>query len=214
MWKHDDWLAEGRIWKDVPCSFGGRGSSTSNALKPSLPISPQTHPHSTIALARMLNPSLTAVALLSSNSFSLAASCASHACNSAWAMESLEFPTLRLKGRELKSDLRETEERAASTEIIESRLGFDDLDALMRRATLYYLAYELLFNYNRCRETYRISLSRMIVPTLSSISFNSLSLSRQASTLATYLLSASSAPLSVPATAMMALLAGGAEAAA
>lgn len=64
-------------------------------------------------------------------------------------MESLEFPTLRLKGRELKSDLRETEERAASTEIIESRLGFDDLDALMRRATLYYLAYELLFNYNR-----------------------------------------------------------------
>ena len=52
-------------------------------------------------------------------------------------MESLEFPTLRLKGRELKSDLRETEERAASTEIIESRLGFDDLDALMRRATLY-----------------------------------------------------------------------------
>ena len=131
----------GWIRSDIPCSLGERGPSTSNALKPSLPISPQTQPHSTIAFTRMFNPSLTTLALLSSNSLSLVASCASHACNSAWAAESLEFPALRLKGLgELKSS--EMEERAASIEIIESRLDFDDFDALMRRVTLYSSAYE------------------------------------------------------------------------
>ena len=51
------------------------------------------------------------------------ASCASHACNSAWVVESLQFPVLKLKGLgKLKS--REMKERAASIEIIESQFDF------------------------------------------------------------------------------------------
>lgn len=110
-------------------------SIPSRARRPSLPISPQCQPHSTMALHRASSPRRTAETRSSSSAFSFAARCASQACSSDCAAPSLdgEGPGGVKELREI-CDASLTDE--PSVPMKESRVDFWFLESLMRRVTL------------------------------------------------------------------------------
>lgn len=78
------------IWDVLRSSISS--VSFSRVPRASFPISPQAHPHSIIARKRASSPVLTITHRRIVSSRSLAARCISHACNSDWVCESLEYP--------------------------------------------------------------------------------------------------------------------------
>ena len=115
--------------------FGTKLSIPSRARRPSLPISPQFQPHSTMALHRASRPRRTAETRSSSSSFSFAARCASHACSSDCAAPSLDDEE---PGgvKELSESCDASPPDEPSEPMKESRVGFWFLESLMRRVTL------------------------------------------------------------------------------
>lgn len=117
----------------VPCPFGSSPEllpRLSRARRPSFPISPHVHPHSTIALHRICNPLWIAVVRRLSSSRSFIARCASHACSSVCAAPS--FGPICTSGLEKLREEADPEEPRK-----ESRECLCCLEALMRRVTLY-----------------------------------------------------------------------------
>ena len=120
----------GTIYSPTACPLAAAMSLLSSALKPSLPISPHTQPHSTIALHRACSPRVTAFTRMSSSSRSFMARCTSHACSSDCA--ALSFAPTGTSRRIVRED----DEGEGVGPTLESRVGFWALDALIKRVTL------------------------------------------------------------------------------
>ena len=119
-------------------------SSSSRALSPSFPISPHFHPHSTIALHLLCKPSLTALTLNLSKAASFVASVVSHAWSSACAALSFVLAEIRLGECEPSDDDDAEGSGGYAGEMVamnESRVGFWDLETLIRRVTLQHSQY-------------------------------------------------------------------------
>lgn len=148
---------------NIPFPLGIGPSNNSRALRPSFPISPHAHPHSTIAWQRSWRPDRIAAIRNTSSSRSFVAKCASHACNSVCAAASLDPTTTSGLTVKLREDVDDEEPKVTSRE---ERWLFD---TLINRETLAEVQPYVKRTYTK-ELSDRISLSRIMVATSSSSS--------------------------------------------